>query len=201
LFVADRKKHEILVYAADGELQFTFGSRGSGPGQFFRPAGVAFDASRDRILISDKDNHRIQAFSSDGRFISTFGTKGHRPGQLNYPWGLASSPDGSLIAVADSRNHRIQLFTAEGLFLRQFRIHTGRDCQRYKTDFDYPRGITFSLNGKSACLHFSTFLSRSISIFCRISFCPFHSFLGFVCCSLIIVSQGILLMFAFVFVD
>jgi hypothetical protein len=42
---------------------------------------------------------------------------------------------------------------------------------------------------------FFTFLSRFISIFCRISFCPFHSFLGFVCCSLIIVNQGILLMF------
>lgn len=139
------------MYGSDGELEYTFGGRGSDFGQFLRPTGVTYDASRDRILIADKDNHRIQAFSSDGVFITSLGSQGHQPGRLHYPWGLAISPDGSLIAIGDSSNNRIQLFTAEGHFLRQFRIPEGAGYPDVRPEFDYPRGIAFSLDGKSSC--------------------------------------------------
>jgi hypothetical protein len=74
--VADREKNEILVHAADGELQFTFGGRGAGPGYFFRPKGVAFDASRDRRRLhelSDAALHRrgsLPAPVSDPHYAS-----------------------------------------------------------------------------------------------------------------------------------
>jgi DNA-binding beta-propeller fold protein YncE len=146
----------------------TFGGRGSGPGQFLRPSGVTFDASRDRILISDRDNHRIQAFNADGIFISSFGTRGEEPGHLYHPWGLATSPDGTLIVVGDCSFRRIQLFTAEGQFLRQFRISVGHRHPQVYQGWDLPGGIAFSPNGNLL------FLLTPFSL--RISFYILHSF-------------------------
>lgn len=42
-----------------GAFHHKFGSLGSRPGQFDRPAGVACDSQR-RIIVADKDNHRVQ---------------------------------------------------------------------------------------------------------------------------------------------
>lgn len=150
--MADREKHQVMVFSPDGEFNFQFGGRGHAPGKFFRPTALAYDPVRDRILVSDKDNHRIQIFNSRGQFLSTFGSRGHQAGEFMFPWGIAVSRDCALIAVADSRNHRIQLFDADGNFVRQFQVNTGWKSKDYKTKFDYPRGITFNLTGKSTSL-------------------------------------------------
>ena len=83
-----------------------FGAEGQGPGQLWRPTGIAVDEVGSRLIVTDKDNHRVVIFTLEGNFVSCFGKKGHQNGEFNYPWGVAVSPDGEIIAVADSRNHR-----------------------------------------------------------------------------------------------
>ena len=50
----------MQVYRADGLAAGSFGSEGSGPGQFRGPCGVAIDRL-GRLLVVDGGNHRVQA--------------------------------------------------------------------------------------------------------------------------------------------
>ena len=45
-----------------------WGSRGTQPGQFYRPSGIGMDRSGN-LYVADKHNHRIQKFDASGRFL------------------------------------------------------------------------------------------------------------------------------------
>ncbi|CAF3462320.1 unnamed protein product [Rotaria socialis] len=141
IIVADRSNNRIQIFNKHGQFLRKFGTQGNRPGQFDRPAGVAFDKQLHRVVVTDKDNHRIQVFTSTGEYIFKFGEKGTKPGQFNYPWDVAVSST-SQILVSDTRNHRIQLFSKDGLFLRKY----GFDGPIWK-QFDSPRGVVFTHAG------------------------------------------------------
>ncbi|UJR15440.1 hypothetical protein I4U23_002383 [Adineta vaga] len=142
IIVADRSNNRIQIFNKHGQFLRKFGTQGNRPGQFDRPAGVAFDKQLNRIIVTDKDNHRIQVFTSNGEYIFKFGEKGTKPGQFNYPWDVAVSSSSSQILISDTRNHRIQLFSKDGLFLRKY----GFDGPIWK-QFDSPRGVVFTHAG------------------------------------------------------
>jgi len=141
IIIADRSNNRIQIFNKYGQFLRKFGSQGTRPGQFDRPAGVAYDKQLHRIVVTDKDNHRVQVFTSLGEYLFHFGEKGSKPGQFNYPWDVAVSPT-SQILISDTRNHRIQLFSKEGLFLRKY----GFDGPIWK-QFDSPRGVVFTPTG------------------------------------------------------
>lgn len=93
------------------DFQSAFGSRGSGPGQFLAPAGVAVDAA-GRVIVADQGNHRVHVGSV------TFGSLGAGPGQFAFPFGVAVDSGGRII-VSDHGipNDRIQVFDSGGSFL------------------------------------------------------------------------------------
>jgi sugar lactone lactonase YvrE len=97
----------------------TFGSLGSGSGQFNRPVGAAVDQFNN-VWISDAENNRVEHFTRSGEtMVFGFGTKGSGNGQLIRPLGLAFDP-GHNLWVADSGNHRVQEFNLQGEYLGQF---------------------------------------------------------------------------------
>jgi sugar lactone lactonase YvrE len=96
----------------------TWGSNGSGDGQFITPRDVAVGPDGS-IYVADAGNHRIQVFDQDGKFLLKWGSQGAGPGQFNEPWGIAVGKDGTVF-VADTWNHRIQAFTSKGEFLKEF---------------------------------------------------------------------------------
>ena len=75
----------------------TFGSQGSGSGQFNAPEGVALDNVNNKLYIADNANDRIVEMDSGGGNTTlggnfqTFGSEGSGSGQLNTPEGV--SPD------------------------------------------------------------------------------------------------------------
>ncbi len=91
-----------------GVFLTTWGSVGSGDGQFNTPFGIAVDASGN-IFVADTFNHRIQQFSSTGVFITKWGTVGTGNGQFKDPIGITVNASGG-VYVADLYNFRIQLF-------------------------------------------------------------------------------------------
>jgi tripartite motif-containing protein 71 len=54
-------QNRIQKFTSDGRFLTGWGSKGSGPGQFFNPRGIAVD-SNGNIYVVDTDNHRIQKF-------------------------------------------------------------------------------------------------------------------------------------------
>lgn len=70
--VVDSSRLRICVFAPDGTILRTFGTKGSGPGQFEQPDGVAVDG-KGNIIVADTGNHRVQVFANDGTFLLAFG--------------------------------------------------------------------------------------------------------------------------------
>ena len=59
----------IVKFSRDGTFLKTWGRRGTAPGEFGTPHGLAFD-STGRLFVADRDNNRIQIFSQDGEFLA-----------------------------------------------------------------------------------------------------------------------------------
>jgi len=72
VFVADghdeNSNARIVKFSKDGEFIKTWGKRGSAPGEFDTPHGLAFD-SRGRLFVADRGNNRIQIFDQEGRYL------------------------------------------------------------------------------------------------------------------------------------
>ena len=90
--VTERDGDCVSIISATGEKK-SFGTRGSAPGQFDWPEGVAIDAGGN-ILVCDYKNHRIQQFSPTGKHLKTVGTMGDGPLQFTCPVGIAVHPRG-----------------------------------------------------------------------------------------------------------
>jgi hypothetical protein len=118
LLLTDTGNDKIHELEANGSLIRSFGSPGSGNGQFNNPVELAMGPN-NRIYVTDQDNHRIQILERDGTFVSAFGTNGSGDGQFNQPRGLDISLDNEVF-VSDLSNHRVQVFDADGNFLRKW---------------------------------------------------------------------------------
>jgi DNA-binding beta-propeller fold protein YncE len=118
----------------------SWGSLGTGNGQFNWPNRVVFDAAGN-IYVSEFGNNRIQKFNSNREFILKWGSKGNGNGQFWNPTSMAFDKDGN-IYVVDTNNHRIQKFTSNGVFLMKFGSEGSGDGQ-----FFWPAGIKIDSSG------------------------------------------------------
>jgi HYR domain/NHL repeat len=116
----DRDSNLVKKFNSAGTLQFAFGTRGSGGGQFAvpGPAGVAVNSSGN-IYVADPGNNRVQKFSSTGTFVAVIGSSGSGDGQFSNPVGIAIDSADNLY-VADSGNNRIQKFNSAGTFVTKW---------------------------------------------------------------------------------
>ena len=55
----------------NGDWVKSWGSKGTGPGQFNLPHSIAIDL-QDNIYVGDRSNHRIEVFDTDGNFKRMF---------------------------------------------------------------------------------------------------------------------------------
>lgn len=102
--------------SADLGFRSTFGSDGTGNGQFRWLNGIGVDGS-DRIYATDCSLNRVEIFNPDGTFHSQLGgpytggpaPSGSGPGQFNCPTGVATQGD-DYVYVADLNNLRVQRF-------------------------------------------------------------------------------------------
>lgn len=110
--------HKLEKYNSSLVLQATYGSNGTGNGQFSNPQGVAFDASGN-IYVADTENNRVQKFNSSGTYQSQFGSAGSGDGQFYSPTGIEIDSSGN-IWVADYGNNRIQKFNSSAVFQAKY---------------------------------------------------------------------------------
>jgi peptidylamidoglycolate lyase len=123
----------VLHFEADGKLRKTWGTKGTGPGEFDLPHGIAID-ERDRVLVADRSNARVQVFDQSGRFLDQWqGAKLGRPyaaavGQKNRVFIAdggdqpETPPDRGGVAVVDTDGQLILRFGRFGNYDGQFRL-------------------------------------------------------------------------------
>jgi DNA-binding beta-propeller fold protein YncE len=87
------------------------GGRGSAPGQFNEPVGIAI-AAGGSFFVADKSNHRVQKFDRDGSFELAWGEQGEQAGKFREPHDVAV--DAEFVYVADTWNQRVQAFNHDG---------------------------------------------------------------------------------------
>ena len=58
----------VLEYNSKGERVRQWGSKGTGPGEFNQPHGIAVD-DRGVIYVADRNNARLQRFDLDGKYL------------------------------------------------------------------------------------------------------------------------------------
>jgi sugar lactone lactonase YvrE len=69
IFVTDGYgNNRIVHFDEDGRFVRTWGTLGSGPGQFSLPHSIALD-SRGRLFVADRNNARVQVFDQGGQFL------------------------------------------------------------------------------------------------------------------------------------
>ena len=119
IIVAESSGHCVSIFSPRGEKKQSFGSCGSGYGQFNGTRNVAVDDD-GCILVTDRDNHRIQKFTPDGKFITMVGKNGNNPLRFNVPLGIGVHPLNKRVYVADNSNHRIQILNPDLTFSSSF---------------------------------------------------------------------------------
>lgn len=103
IYVADGLGNNARVAKFDkvGKFVRSWGSRGSGEGQFNEVHGIALDA-QNNVYVADAGNKRIQVFDSDGKFkseITGIGSPGAiciTPGSRQYIYSSDSNPPDDL---------------------------------------------------------------------------------------------------------
>ena len=157
VIVSECSGHCVSIFISAGKKLISFGSKGSGRGQFHSPCGVAVDDGGN-ILVADMVNHRIQKFASDGKFITAVGKKGNKPLEFSDPIGIAIHPLNKKVYVADRANHRIQILNPDLSFSSSFGSRGSGNGQ-----FRYPWDVAFDSTGNvyvadswNHCIHVFT---------------------------------------------
>src|SRR6185369_389611 len=74
VYVADTDNHRIVKITGGGAgTETTFGTFGTGNGQFRFPRDVAVDPSNGRMFVADTDNHRVVILRPDGTHYRNLG--------------------------------------------------------------------------------------------------------------------------------
>lgn len=103
-------------------VEKTFGSSGSGNGQFKNPFGIAID-NGGSVYVVDRNNSRIEKFDQQGNYLGQFGNTGTETEKLLEPRMIAVGPNGNLW-VTDTGHQRLAQFTPTGTYVRQFKDST-----------------------------------------------------------------------------
>jgi DNA-binding beta-propeller fold protein YncE len=127
VYVADTPNNRVQRFSPDlacctvASGYKTWGTTGTGPGQFTMVYGITVGLGKgpggtpDTEVVYTTDGSRVQKFTTDGAFISQFGQ-----GHLNQPRQLSVSPVTHNLYVVSARERQIVVFDQDGTEIDRF---------------------------------------------------------------------------------
>ncbi len=134
-------QNRLLALDGLGNLVASFGSTGSGNGQFNDPRGITVDTAGN-VLVVDSGNNRVQVLGFDGSQFTYLRTL---TGNFNAPTGAAAYH--GWIVVADTSNNLVKVFDPSGALQG---VYTTPDSQVLEAGvpFQEPRGVAVDSRGE-----------------------------------------------------
>lgn len=155
LYVVDTLANRVYAFRSSGALEFAFGERGDGSGQFNFPTHIV-ESPAGELYVCDALNFRVAIFDETGKPLGSFGHHGDGSGDLARPRGLAVDRDG-VVYVVDGLFDNVQLFSRRGDFLLTLgKRGTGLG------EFWLPSGVFLSQGGE---LYVADTYNRRIQVF------------------------------------
>ena len=111
LYVVDRRNFRVQVFQPNDTFAFTFGSKGSNPGQFQFPVRTAIDTD-NKVFVTDLYGNHICLFSHTGSFLSRI--------TCDSPCAITVSPDGYIIVGCHSDDNRVKVWSPTHQLVHQF---------------------------------------------------------------------------------
>lgn len=137
--VIHRIQKRLVSTGAFGSPE-TFGTTGTGAGQFQDPHGVANNATY--VWVTDRVRNKVIKFTLSGTYQSEFGATGSAQGQFSGPTGITLDTSNN-IYVCDTGNNRIQKFDSSGTWQATF----GGSAGNGDGQFNAPEGIAVDVDG------------------------------------------------------
>ena len=138
IYVVDGLNHKIRVFNHQGNYISSFGTKGSGNGEFRFPLGIDVDGS-GQVYIADSGNHRVQIFKPNGNYIAEMKIPS-KNGNLSDPTDVVVDDSRNRCYIVDNDNHRILVYDLATLTLIDTYGTPGTD----KRAFRYPFLITLN---------------------------------------------------------
>lgn len=113
LYVSDGYGNShVHCFDSGGQLRFSWGGRGSGPGEFDTIHNVFVDSQDgDKVYAADRYNNRVQIFTSRGEFINQWT-------DLTLANAVQKGPDGNFYVA--ELDHRISILSPTGELLARW---------------------------------------------------------------------------------
>ena len=124
LYVVDGWNYRVQVFQQDDTFAFSFGNRGSNPGQFQCPVRIAIDPKNNNVLVTDYYANGVHVFTDRGQFIQTINS--------NSPYAITISPTGYLITGHHGDN-RIRVWSPTYQLINQFGKKGSKQGEFYGT--------------------------------------------------------------------
>lgn len=121
VYATMNNSNTVRKYGSDGALITSWGSSGSGNGQFNTITGIAVAADGLTVYVVDAGKSRIQTFTSADAgatysYAAQWGGAGAGDGQFTGPTSIVLDAAGTSLYVGDSGNGRVQKFSTAGAF-------------------------------------------------------------------------------------
>jgi len=130
VYVADSSKYMITKYDSEYRYVNSWGSYGTGEGEFDDIEGPSMGIdSEDNLYVADSGNNRVQKFNSAGEFLLEWGQEAidsdnPQPGEMENPTGVFVDENDNVFVV-DQYYNRVQKFDSDGTFILQIGDITG----------------------------------------------------------------------------
>jgi sugar lactone lactonase YvrE len=123
------------------EFVLAWGRKGSGPGEFHSPIGLAITRD-DEVWVTDLNNARVQLFSSEGQWRGGFDLPWDAPPRRSTMIGGIALDGEGLVYLSFMVQHRIGVYTPDGRLVRQW----GKKGAA-AGEFNQPGGMVFDAKG------------------------------------------------------